>query len=67
MTPFELLWATRTAAAELELVGADLVEVIPTSIASADPAALVGDRIVREILTGLALRRRKPTTYAGAA
>ena len=53
----ELLWAARTAAAELELVGADLVEVIPTGVASADPAALVGDRIVREILTGVALRR----------
>jgi len=57
MTSGELLWAARTAAAELELVGADLVEVIPTAVASADPAALVGDRIVREILTGLAMRR----------
>lgn len=57
MSSAELLWATRTAAAELELVGADLVEVIPTGVASADPAALVGDRIVREILTGVALRR----------
>ncbi len=57
MTPAELLWAARTVAAELELVGADLVEVIPTSVASADPAALVGDRIVREILTGIAVRR----------
>ncbi|MBV9943778.1 MAG: agmatinase family protein [Solirubrobacterales bacterium] len=57
MTSGELLWAARTAAAELDLVGADLVEVIPTGVASADPAALVGDRIVREILTGVALRR----------
>jgi agmatinase len=60
MTPLELLWATRTAAAELDLVGADLVEVIPTSIASADPAALLGERIVREILAGIALRRVAP-------
>jgi arginase family enzyme len=58
MTSTELLWAARTAAAELELVGADLVEVIPTSVGSADSAALVGERIVREILTGIAIRRR---------
>ena len=57
MTTVELLWAARTVAAELEVVGADLVEVIPTGIASADSAALAGERIVREILTGLAIRR----------
>jgi agmatinase len=58
MTSRELLWAARTAAAELELIAADLVEVIPTSVGSADTAALVGERIVREILTGIAIRRR---------
>lgn len=57
-TSTELLWVARTAAAELELVGADLVDVIPTSVGSADAAALVGGRIVREILTGIAIRRR---------
>jgi agmatinase len=57
MTSVELLWAARTVAAGLELVGADVVEVIPTGIGSADPAALVGERIVREILTGVALRQ----------
>jgi agmatinase len=57
MTTTELLWAARAVAGELELVGADLVEVIPTGVASADPAALAGERIVREILTGLAARR----------
>jgi agmatinase len=51
----DLLWACRTLAQELELVGADVVEVIPTP-GSADITALVADRIVREILTGLALR-----------
>ncbi len=56
MTTTDLLWATRTVASQLELVGADLVEVIPTGVASADPAALAGERIVREILTGVALR-----------
>jgi hypothetical protein len=34
-----------------------MVEVIPTAIGSADPAALAAERIVREILTGLAIRR----------
>ena len=42
---------------ELELVGADVVEVIPTAVGSADITALVAERIVREILTGIALRR----------
>ena len=57
MTTVDLLWAARTVAAELELVGADMVEVIPTGVGSADPAALAAERIVREILTGLAIRR----------
>ena len=59
MTSAELLWACREAAARLELVGAELVEVIPTAIGSADITALVADRIVRELLTGIALRRRE--------
>jgi agmatinase len=59
MTSADLLWAARTVAAELDLVGADLVEVIPTGVASADPAALVGERVVREILTGIAMHRRR--------
>ena len=45
-------------AERLELVGADVVEVIPTAVGSADVTALVADRIVRETLTGIALRRR---------
>jgi agmatinase len=53
----ELMWAVRSLATELELVGAELVEVIPTAVGSADITALVADRIVREILTGIALRR----------
>jgi len=59
MTPVDLLWACRTIAAGLDLVGADVVEVIPTAVGSADVTALVADRIVREILTGLALRKRR--------
>jgi agmatinase len=53
----ELLWAVRALASELEVVGAELVEVIPAAVGSADVTALLGDRIVREILTGIALRR----------
>jgi agmatinase len=58
MTSGDLLWACRTVAERVELVGADVVEVIPTAPGSADITALVADRIVRELLTGIALRRR---------
>ncbi|MDP9228534.1 MAG: agmatinase [Actinomycetota bacterium] len=57
MSSAELLWACRELASRLELVGADVVEVIPTAVGSADITALVADRIVREIITGIALRR----------
>jgi len=57
MTPAELLLGVRTVAAELDLAGADVVEVIPTAVGSADLSALAADRIVREALTGIALRR----------
>jgi agmatinase len=53
----ELLWAVREAAARLDVVGADLVEIIPSAPGSADITALAGDRIVRELLTGLALKK----------
>ena len=58
MTSVDLLKAVRVLAERLDLVGADVVEVIPTAVGSADITALVADRIVREILTGIALRRR---------
>ena len=61
MTTGELLWAVREVAAQLEVIGADMVEVIPTGVGSADIGALAADRIVREILGGIALRRRKQT------
>ena len=57
MTSVELLWAVREVARGLDLVGADVVEVIPERIGTADYAALVADRIVREALTGIAQRR----------
>jgi agmatinase len=53
----ELLLGVRLVASQLELVGVDVVEVIPTAIGSADNSALVADRVVREALTGIALRR----------
>jgi agmatinase len=59
LTSLELLGAVRTVGERLEVVGADLVEIIPTGVGSADVTALVGDRIVRELLTGIALNRRR--------
>jgi agmatinase len=57
MTSTDLLWAVRTIASHLDLVGMDVVEVIPTAVGSADVTALVAERVVREALTGLAVRR----------
>jgi agmatinase len=59
MTAGDLLWACRTVAAGVELVGADVVEVCPNHIGSLDPTALVAERIVRELMTGIALRRSR--------
>ena len=58
MTAVDLLLAVRTVAAGAELIGADVVEVIPTAVATDDYSALVAERVVRETLTRLALRRR---------
>jgi agmatinase len=57
MTAVDLLLAVRTVAAELDLIGVDVVEVVPTGVGSDDYSALVADRIIREALTGIALRR----------
>jgi agmatinase len=58
MSSGDLLRACRAIAARTRLVGADVVEVLPTAIGSADPTALVAERVVREVLTGIALSRR---------
>jgi agmatinase len=58
MSAVDLLLAVRTVAAELALVGADVVEVIPSNVGTADASALVAERVIRETLTGIALRRR---------
>jgi agmatinase len=57
MTSSDLLWACREICTRAEVVGMDVVEVIPTAVGSADITALVADRIVREVITGVALRR----------
>ena len=57
MSTTELLWAVREVATPLDVVGADMVEVNPTGVGSADITALAADRIVREILGGIALHR----------
>ena len=62
MTTSELLWAVREVAQRLEVIGADMVEVIPTGVGSADITALAADRIIREIFGGIALRRRRQRT-----
>jgi agmatinase len=59
MTSGDLLRACRLVAQSHKLVGADVVEVIPTGVGSSDVTALVAERVVREILTGIALRRRR--------
>jgi arginase family enzyme len=55
----ELLSACRRIADATELVGADVVEVLPDRSGPVDVTALAAGRIVSEILTGLALRRRR--------
>jgi len=57
MTAVDLLWAVREIATRVELAGVDVVEVLPTAVASADITALVAERVVREALTGLAAGR----------
>jgi agmatinase len=58
MTSADLLWACRTVAAGVDLVGMDVVEVLPERVGSRDVTALVAERTVREALTGVAMRRR---------
>ncbi len=57
MTTGDLLWACREVAANLDVVGAEVVEVIPTGVGSADITALAAERVVREMITGMAIKR----------
>jgi agmatinase len=58
LTSAELLRIVRLVAAGTEVVGAEVVEVLPGAVGSADVTALVAERAVRELLTGIGLRRR---------
>lgn len=53
----EVLRAAARVGEQADLVGADVVEVAPREIGTADAASLVADRILREILHGVAARR----------
>lgn len=55
----EVLHAVARIAEAVDLVGFDLVEIAPRLIGTADTAALVGDRILREVLHGLAAGRAR--------
>jgi agmatinase len=57
MTSVDLLWACREVGRRVELIGMDVVEVLPDHVGSRDITALVAERIVREALTGVAVRR----------
>jgi agmatinase len=59
MTSVDLLWAVREICSRVQLAGADVVEVLPTAVGSADITALVAERIVRELLTGVAVGRSR--------
>ena len=49
----DLLWTCREVASRVQFAGAEVVEVAPERIGSRDITALVTERIVREIPTGL--------------
>jgi agmatinase len=58
MSSADLLLACREVGRRLDVVGMDIVEVLPSAIGSGDVTALVADRIIREALTGFAVRRQ---------
>lgn len=57
ITARELLDTVRRLGRELDVVGADLVEVAPHYDQPADITARLANRVVLELLTGMALRR----------
>jgi agmatinase len=60
LTPRELLDAVRRIAVELPVVGMDLVEVSPP-YDSSDVTAFLANRVVLELLSGIAYRRKGGT------
>jgi agmatinase len=63
----ELLDTVQRLGRELDVVGADLVEVAPHYDQPADITARLGNRVVLELLTGMALRRAAAGDGAAAA
>lgn len=61
ITARELLDTVRRLGRELDVVGADLVEVSPHYDQPADITARLANRVVLELLTGMALRRSAAT------
>jgi arginase family enzyme len=59
MNVAELLSACRHLAGAVDLVGADLVEVLPARSEPVDVTALTAGRIVAEILTGVAIHKQR--------
>lgn len=57
LTSGELLWAVRRLAAEVGMVGMDVVEVSPPYDAGPNITALFANRCVLEALTGTAMRK----------
>jgi agmatinase len=57
LTSAEVLWAIRRLAAEVGMVGMDVVEVSPPYDVGPDITALLARRAVMEALTGTAMRR----------
>jgi agmatinase len=62
LTARQLLDAVRRLGRELDVVGADLVEVAPHYDQPADVTARLANRVVLELLTGVAERRRPPSS-----
>lgn len=58
ITARALLDTVRRLGRDLDVVGADLVEVAPHYDQPADITARLANRVVLELLTGMALRRR---------
>ena len=57
MTTLDLFWAVREGCRDLDVVGADVVEVAPLESEGADITAFAGHYVAREVLNGIALRR----------
>jgi agmatinase len=57
LTSRELLWAVRRLAAEVGIVGMDVVEVSPPYDVGNNITALLAHRIVLEAMTGIAMRK----------